>query len=61
MQKAQDTMVGFKLKATDREELDFAVKLEGCTLSQFIRDAVLPVARDTIVKHAIRPGMGDAA
>ena len=60
MQKTQDTMVGFKLKATDREELDFAVKLEGCTLSQFIRDAVLPVARDTIVKHAIKTPVGNA-
>ena len=61
MSEYKDAVVAFKLKETDRQELDFAVSLEGTTLSEFIRSAVLPVARDRIVAHAIGATMGDAA
>ena len=61
MPEPKNAMVAFKLKVTDREELDFAVRLEGCTLSEFIREAVLPVARDRIVAHAIQASASDAA
>ena len=54
MSEHKDSMVAFKLTGRDRLEVDHAVKLEGITLSELARTAILPVARDIIVAHAIK-------
>ena len=61
MTEPRDTMVALKLTGRERLELERASKLERTTLSDFVRTAVLPAARDTIVAHAIKAPMGDAA
>ena len=53
MPEPQDAMVSFKLTKRQHRELARAVTLEGTTVSEFVRSAVLPVARDRIVAHAI--------
>ena len=55
------TMLGCKVSGTDGLVVEHAAKLEKTTVSAFIREAVLPVARDTIVKHAVEAPQGDAA
>lgn len=61
MPEHKDAMVAFKLTGRDRLEVDHAVRLEGITLSDLARAAILPVAREIIVAHAIKAPLGDAA
>ena len=61
MSEPKDAMVAFKLTERQRRELERAVDLEGTTVSEFVRSAVLPVARDRIVADAIKTPQGDAA
>ena len=53
--------LGGKCSETEFLVVECAVELEGTTVSAFIREAVLPAAREAIVRHAIRAPMGDAA
>ena len=61
MQKSWDAMLGFKLPATEKLVVERASEWEQTTVSEFIRTAVLPAARETIVQHAIKAPLGDAA
>ena len=56
MFEPKDALVAFKLTERQHRELTRAVTLEGTTVSEFVRAAVLPVARDRIVAHAIDVG-----
>ena len=53
MPEPKNAMVAFKLTERQHRELVRAVSLDGTTVSDFVRSAVLPVARDRIVAHAI--------
>jgi uncharacterized protein (DUF1778 family) len=58
----KDRLLGCKVSGTDGRVVEHAAKLERTTVSAFIREAVLPAARDTIVAHAIKaPARDDAA
>ena len=61
MSEPKDAMVGFKLTERQHLELERGASLAGTTVSEFIRSAVLPAARDRIVAHAIEAPMGDGA
>jgi len=61
MKEPKNTMLGCKVSGTDGRVVEHAAKLTRTTVSAFIREAVLPVARDTIVKHAIETPMDDDA
>ena len=61
MSEPKDSMVAFKLTGRHRLEVDHAVRLEGITLSELARTAILPAAREIIVAHAIKAPLGDAA
>ena len=54
-------MLGCKVSGAQGLVVERAAKLKRTTVSAFIREAVLPVARDTIVKHAIATPMDDDA
>ena len=47
----KDTVIGTKVSGADGAAVAHAAQLRKTTVSAFIRDAVLPVARDTIVRH----------
>lgn len=57
----KDRLLGCKISRSDGLVVEYAARLERTTVSAFIREAVLPVARDTIVKHAVEAPQGDAA
>ena len=61
MSEPKDAMVAFKLTGRDRLAVDHAVKLEGITLSELARTAILPAAREIIVSHAIKARPPNAA
>ena len=53
--------LGGKCSETEFLLVERAVELRGTTVSAFIRDAVLPVARETILMNAIKAPVGDPA
>ena len=61
MAEPKDTNLGGKCSETEFLVVQRAVELERTTVSAFIRAAVLPAARETIVAHAIRAPLGGAA
>ena len=61
MAEPKDTNLGGKCSETEFLVVQRAVEITGTTVSAFIREAVLPAAREAIVQHAIRPHRGAAA
>ena len=54
MREPKVANLGGKCSETELLIVARAVQIQGTTVSAFVRDAVLPVARDTIVKHAMQ-------
>ena len=54
-------MTSFRSSAIQRMKFERAAEIKAITLSEFIRDAVIPVANEVIVADALKAPMGDAA
>ena len=61
MPEPKGTMLWSKVSESNFLVIERAVALERTTVSAFIREAVLPVARETIVRHAIKSPLPNVA